>query len=324
MRPLISTCTLIFMLCWATAGEVPTAPPGTTEIMPWKDGKKSALVLMFDDNLKSQQDLAVPELEKRGWKAVFYVNPNKWGFLKNPFWTKTVPSLGHEYGIHTMNHRGEAATAAEDLAECLRILRPLQPAFPANALWSFARPGGKGAWEVSRDQERDLLAKAGLVSRDSGYFLMYVGQDLAALDKWIDTGIKSGGSSKICFHGVGGDYISITKDLFLQLLDHIAARQSDIWIAPHMPVHKYASEFSTAKAQSIRASADLIEITLTCDADTALYDQPLTLRTTIPAWKDCVVEQGGTTLTATTVNGRVQYEARPGLGNIRLRPAVGK
>jgi peptidoglycan-N-acetylglucosamine deacetylase len=320
----ITIGTLSFMVCLAMAVEAPSSVPGATEIMTWKDGKKSALVLMFDDNLKSQQDIAVPELEKRGWKAVFYVNPNKLGFMKNQFWTQTLPSLGHEYGIHTLNHRGVAATAADDLAECLRILRPLQPTISANALWSFARPGGKGAWEVTRDQERELLSKAGLISRDSGNFLMYVGQDIAFLRKWIDVQIKAGGSSKICFHGVGGDYISITKELYIQLLDHLATKQADLWIAPHMPVHKYASEFSTAKVQTTRSSAEMIEIMLTSDADSALYDQPLTLRTAVPAWTTCVVEQSGVLLTATTENGRVQFDARPGMGTIRLRPVVGK
>ena len=86
------------------------AAPGATRIAQWKDDKKAAFLLMFDDNMPSHVKNVVPELKKRNFTGTFYVNPGK-----QPFWTavweKDIPAAGMVLANHTLHHTG-----AKDLA----------------------------------------------------------------------------------------------------------------------------------------------------------------------------------------------------------------
>ena len=313
-------CAAFFTPAPSPAAPTPPSPssPGATEILKWKDGKQAALVLMFDDNIDSHQRNAVPALEQRHLKGVFYINPEKSGFMAKPFWQKELPALGHEYGVHTMTHKvTDEVDAAWEIGECAPLLRKIHPASPTSPLLSYGRPGGTGAFMVSDQVEADLLKKNQLIHR--GPFLMYLNQDVPTLDKWLDGVIKKGDDAKILFHGVGGDYLSVKMEVFNPFLDHIVARQDRLWVAGHMPIHKYATERQTAKVAATSSTPQKIVLTLTTQADPALYDQPLTLRTRVPAdWTNCRVTQGKTQQTITPVQGVAQFEARPGAQPITL------
>ena len=297
-----------------------SADPAAVEVLHWKDGRAAALMLMFDDNLESQRRNAVPELEKRRIQATFYLNPGKNGFAKNLFWQVELPKLGHEYAAHTMTHKvAEESKADAEISESATILRKLHPPTATSPLMSFARPGGKGAFEVSRAVEAELLKKHQLISRDSGGLLMYVGEPPDKLEQWLDTIIKKKGEGKICFHGVGGDYISVKMDVFTAFLDAIEKRREQFWVAGHIRVHKYATEFASAKASVTKSDGKQITFQLTSEADAALYEEPLTLRARVPAdWKNCAVTQAGHKMVVAVQNGIAQFDALPGANPIIL------
>jgi hypothetical protein len=332
MRAMKPTLTLLTILLLAAAltfaaakdkghGKATQAPASAAvEVLHWKDGRAAALMLMFDDNLDSQRRNAVPELEKRRMQATFYFNPGKNGFAKNQFWQVELPKLGHEYAAHTMTHKvAEESKADAEISESAAILRKLHPPTATSPLMSFARPGGKGAFEVSRPVEAELLKKHQLISRDSGGLLMYVGEPPDALEKWLDGLIKKMGDGKICFHGVGGDYISVKMEVFTAFLDAIEKRREQFWVAGHIRVHKYATEFASAKVTVTESGERKLTLRLTSDADPALYDESLTLRARIPAdWKSCAVTQAGTKTTIVVQNGTAQFDATPGANLITL------
>ncbi len=300
-------------------GTAQAQTPAEVEVLRWKDGKPAALMLMFDDNLQSQQTNAVPELEKRKFKATFYLNPANRGFMQSPFWQTDLPKLGHEYACHTMTHKipnGEVAD--REIKESAGILRRINRPSASSPLMSFARPGGKGAFEVSREQEEEILKKHQLVSRDQGVFI-YLGQPLAAMESWLEGNLKKGTDARIVFHGVGGDYLPVTMDVFVPFLDAVAARQDKLWIAGHIKVHKYATAFATAKAEIKKSDDKFIVISLTTEADPALYDEPLSLRAKVPAaWKTCRVSQGARRSGATLKDGYAFFDALPGASPILL------
>ena len=288
------------------------------DLSPDAHVRAAALSLEFDDNLPSQKAHAVPALTARGFKATFYVNPAKYGFTTDPFWQNTVPALGHDYGVHTLNHRADPATVADDLAECARLLRQLRPSAVTSPLLAFARPGGKGAWPVSREAERALLQQNQLRSRDEN-LLMYTGQPFSELTAWTDALLRSGGERKICFHGVGGDYITVDLAVFTPFLDYLATRREQLWIAPHLAVHKYSTEFATARVEATLVSPAQIEVSLNSATDPVLYDQPLTLRTRVPAGLTrCTIHQLGQPAMCAVVDGLACYDAVPGNGVVIL------
>ena len=39
----------------------------------WPDGKKAAIVLTYDDGLKSQRDIVMPQLEAKNFRGTFFL-----------------------------------------------------------------------------------------------------------------------------------------------------------------------------------------------------------------------------------------------------------
>ena len=300
---------------------------GATRVLRWQGGRQAAMSVTLDDQLESQRRIAVPELEERHLKATFIINPGNERFTTGmkAFWQEKLPTLGHEYGVHTMLHKATDDTVDADLAQCVEVLRKVNP--NSTPLMTFAMPGGKDAsgtpvWNVSKEKGEAALAKNHLVTRDTKLYMYLPGKTLDDLKKWVDQVIASGGFEKICLHGVGGDYIAIPTDVFTGYLDYLVAKQDVLWVAPHIVVAKYAEEFKTAKATG-KAVGETIEVTLTSEADPALYDQPLTLETRVPKdWTACQVVQGKAASEAKVTDDLVRYDARPGSDTVVLRKAV--
>jgi peptidoglycan/xylan/chitin deacetylase (PgdA/CDA1 family) len=312
LLPVLFISALLLMTV-ATMGQ----DTGKTEIMKYLGGRKGAVVLMFDDHIDSQKNNAVPELQKRNIKGTFYINPGIRGFQQSKFWTEEVPKMGHEYGIHTMTHRATEETLDKDLAECVKIIGKI---FPNAKLFSFAIPGGDNVWLVSGPVQAEAFKKHNMVLRSAVTMFMYLGQDSAYMKKWIDGIIAKGSYDKICIHGVGGDYLSMSMPVFIDTLDYLVAKDADIWTTTDVVLYKYNFEFQTAKATMIEAKADVITIDLKSDADIKIFDQPLTLKTTVPAdWTKCSVKQGDKETTIGVTDGAAKYDAVPGGGVISIK-----
>lgn len=290
---------------------------GKTDIMKYSGGRKGAVVFMFDDNLDSQKNNAIPELQKRNLNGTFYVNPGMRGFQQSKFWTEEVPKMGHEYGVHTMTHRATEESIDKDSAECVKIIGKI---FPNAKLFSFAIPGGDNVWLVSGPVQAEVFKKYNFVLRSAVTMFMYLGQDSAYMKKWIDGIIAKGSYDKICIHGVGGDYLSMSMPVFNDTLDYLVAKDADIWMTTDVVLYKYNFEYQTAKATLIDSKPDIITVDLKSDADTKIFDQPLTLKTTVPAdWTKCTIKQGDKVTAIDVVEGVVKYDAVPDGGVIYIK-----
>ena len=72
-------------------------------------------------------------------------------------------------------------------------------------------------------------------------------------------------------------------------------------------------ERATAEVRVVEVSPERIRLSLSAKTDSALYDEPLTLSTRVPAdWKSARVTQGPTTGDVPAREGAVQYSALPG------------
>jgi peptidoglycan/xylan/chitin deacetylase (PgdA/CDA1 family) len=137
-----------------------------TKLSP-ASGKKPVL-LSFDDCPKHLLDFAVPELCRRGMKAVFYMPAahlggyNSWDVaegrarveLMDAGDLQQLEKLGMEIGGHSWHHikLKESANAAEEVQQCRTILK----AIVKGPLLSFAWPFGS----IPTDYKR-ILDKAG-------------------------------------------------------------------------------------------------------------------------------------------------------------------
>ena len=322
-------------LCLSAAGDAGTRPQtGDTRIARWKDDRKAAFLLMFDDSWPSHWQVAAPELAKRGLTATFYINPGKGEHSKfADKWEQEVWRLGMAYGCHTMTHRGAVSVeeADREIGDCTReILRIVPGRTPRLVSWGM--PGVK-TWNVTPEQLHELLVKHHLVNRpdfkDHGavYHLKTTAEMLALADR----AIRDGDVEHLVIHGVERitpdwsyqDFWPLKQDVFLPLLDALKERsdRGDLWVTDHISQHKYATGRDAASVTSAATSGS-IRVELSCTADPRFYDLPLTLVTRVPAsWSRCRISQGTNTALATAEGGDVRYEAIPGRTPILLLPA---
>jgi hypothetical protein len=317
--------------------------PGPTQVARWKDNKTGALLLQFDDGCASHVTNAIPELKKRGLVGTFYVNPGKG--LYTPAWEKEIPATGvAEYGNHTNMHVGVAnpAELEEDLKLCNAAIAGAFPDRKLPRLISYGQPGVeryKETWLVSEDDLQVVLAKLNLIHRGPYMGAASVYNGIEQYKGVVDKAIADGSVESLCFHGVGGDWISVPMTEFIPLLDYIVSKQDRLWVTDHISSHKYETERDGAEVTVVQANEQQIQLTLTSrirpklygvngqsysndTADPALYDAPLTLITQVPAgWTECEIVQGAQTKIAAAANGAVQYDALPNADPITIRPA---
>lgn len=322
MRSVVEWLAVLSLAVWMLSLPVLAADAGATRIAQWKDDKKAAFLLMFDDNMPSHVKNVVPELKKRNFTGTFYVNPGK-----KPLWTavweKDIPAAGMVLANHTMNHTGakDLAGLEDEIKQCSEALNKLTPDCKEPRLLSFGTPGvNKDMWQFSKEQVGGLLAKYHLIDRGPflGAAIHYkTGKDMAAM---VDKAIAKGSAGYIVFHGVGGEWISMPLPDFIELLDHLAAKQDQVWVTDHVSAHKYETERVGAEVRVVEATDKRITLNLTSKADAQLYDFPLTLVTQVPAvWQKCQVVQGTKKTSVAVVNGAVKFEALPGAEAITLQ-----
>ncbi|OGV57010.1 MAG: hypothetical protein A2X45_12535 [Lentisphaerae bacterium GWF2_50_93] len=295
---------------------------GSTEVAQWKDNKKASFLLMFDDGIPTHLKNVIPELKKRNFIGTFYLNPEVKWYSKDK-WEKDAKEAGMVFGNHTMTHAGakNAAQAEDDISRCNEYILKMNPELKQPRLISFARPGGVD-WKVTPDEMKAIYAKYNLVPRppsDARFGGIHI-KNADGLIKVVDLAVEKGGSERLFFHGVGGDWLSQSTEDFVKMLDRLDANREKLWVTDPISMHKYETERNGAQVKILESGEKGIRIVLSTSADANLYDLPLTLITKVPAaWKKCKITQSGKTVTAEAANGEVQYEALPGKDEIQIR-----
>ena len=320
---------LVWLLSMAFSPAIFPAPaaasPGDTTVLKWKDGKKAVFLLMFDDSIPTDIKTVVPELTRRGMVATFYVNCGGQAFKAyRRQWETEVPKTGMVYANHTFTHRG--VKNAEELdAELAPNNAEIDACFPdakKPRLISFGQPGGV-PWLVTKEEFNAALAKYHLIDRPpfKGFPINIKTQpELLAL---VDHALATGGMEYNVSHGVGGDWLVTPVEVFTALLDKLEANKDQLWITDAISWRQYATERQGAAVKTLEASPGRVRVSLTCPADPAFYDLPLTLTTQVPpGWQECVVMQGTSQTRVTATHGSVQYAAVPGAAEITIQPAT--
>ena len=281
-------------------------------------------MIAFDDSAPSQLQNVVPELEKRKIVGNFYlVTGNKLYAALQRRWEAATKSPYVAVANHTFTHKGvnNAEELEPELTQCNEVLYKLQPERKQPHLVGFGKPGGV-PWGVTPDEVKAALAKHQLVDRPpfAGPPINYKSaSDAIAV---IDNAIAKGEMGHLDFHGVGGDWLVTPVEWFTAILDKLEASRDLLWITDVVSWHQYVTERSSAEIKQVLSGPDAISLEVTCKADPALYDLPLTLSTKVPAnWKNCIVSQGSNTVTVSGNGGSVQYAALPGGGVVTLKQA---
>ena len=253
-----------------------------------------------DDSLRSQLYFAIPEMDKRGLRGTWWVNPARGGSrnYKNvdDAWAncwiacyedwKAAAARGHDFANHTMHHLG-AATYEQAEEEIRLTARAIWKANPRQRLQLFDKGGGT-SWNITDKELSGILNKYDCAwGRGGGTEdpTWEVNPGADTLRGYVDAAIQEGGWHHVAFHGIGPNSEwggPVDGDAFIALLDYLLEKRDLVWTGTHTQIHKYDQERNTAKVETLKLSADQISLGLTSEKDPFLYDFPLTLRTRVP------------------------------------------
>ena len=310
---------------------------GTARVAQWKDDRTGVFMLMFDDGWPSHFQVAVPELEKRGLIATFYICPAKGEFKTQAKEWDKVAATKMVLADHTMTHAGvkDMANAEYEIGECATIIRKLQPG-KEDRLVSFGMPGvGPGAWNITGPQLKELLEKHHLVSRPpfAGHGAVYHQKTLEEMTALADKAVKQKGVEYLVVHGVERitpnwgyqDMWPLKQTIFLPLLDTLKDKsdKGELWVTDHISQHQYETERGGATVKTLKVVPNGIQLELKSSADPKFYDYPLTLVAHVPpAWGECNVSQGETKKRATAKAGVLTFDAIPNGPAISVWPVA--
>jgi peptidoglycan/xylan/chitin deacetylase (PgdA/CDA1 family) len=240
----------------------PPAPPFTGDKFVWPPGKIAAVSLTYDDALHSQLDNAVPALARHHLIGTFFLTEGARN--ASDAW-RAVAGHGHELAAHTMLHpcdgaqswvqKGRAlqdydtARMTKELEENIGLLKtlgsargPFTFAYPCGSTWigpsqesyiplvkaHFSAARGVGSSAI--DPVTETFDNAPAVGGDKG------GEDLVSL---VQETAKRGQWLVIVFHGVGGDYLSVTNEAHEQLLSYLESQSATIWTGTFGAISTY-------------------------------------------------------------------------------------
>lgn len=252
MRIASGLLALVFMATQAFAGA-------------WLDGKRAAVVLTYDDALSSQLDIALPALDSAGLKGTFFIIGSKLIPQQIERW-RAVASEGHELGNHTIRHACPQASyppakkidtsEAYDIDTILteiRTMNAMLTAVDGKLQHSLATPCGQhlagGADYLPALRASGLVRFTRAADPSSGpvdpmnvsarfFNANATGVDLIAA---VQDAERTGGMIVLGFHGVGGDYLTVSAEAHAQLLAYLKDHSDTIWVAPFSTVMDYVT-----------------------------------------------------------------------------------
>jgi len=227
----------------------------------WKNNKKAAYTIAFDDSRPSHYQVALPELLKRGINGTFYLNTK---VIRRWVPWRYMAETGQEIGSHTWSHlRCNQLSEAMFRMELARAIRDLELHIPdVSPVRSFSFQFAAFNDMTQRVvQEYHLSARCGgginsnAITEEELNNLKGISvcppYDIDKMNSYVDTTIDSGGWLILFFHTVSAKEESNTDkiplSLFKKHLDYVCSLRDSLWIAPQGDVAEFIQAREPAK-----------------------------------------------------------------------------
>jgi peptidoglycan/xylan/chitin deacetylase (PgdA/CDA1 family) len=261
LRETILTGFLILMPLYSAADQVSN--------FAWPNGEKAAVSLSYDDALNSQLDNAIPALDRHGFRASFYLTlSSETVRLRLDEW-RAAASQGHELGNHTLFHPCSASQTdrewvkpwnnldvitVEELHEHIVLANTMLHAIDGREERTMTAPcgdlyaAGKYYLDAVKPEFIAIKARIGGVTPDMDTLDPYLvevaapvnlsGEDLIAM---VKEAAEKGTMANLTFHGIGGDYLSVSTEAHAQLLQYLAENRDIYWVDTFLNIMKYVA-----------------------------------------------------------------------------------
>ena len=267
-RPHLSHVLVALCLATATLAHAADAP------FAWPHGEKAAVSLAYDDAIDSQLDNAIPALDRAGLKGSFYLtlaNPS----LRNRLdgW-RAAAAHGHELGNHTLFHFCSAKPAGHEwvtpeldldtvsaarMVAQVKLANTMLHAIDGRTERTFTVPCGDrmalgGDYvDLVKNEFVAIKSGSGAVVADMDTLDPYAvgvtapeGVTGAQLIALVQQAAQSGTMINFTFHGIGGDYITTSKQAHDELLAYLAAHRDVYWTDTFINIMKYVKSQQAA------------------------------------------------------------------------------
>jgi len=261
--------TLRLAFCMATLLGAAEAKADETAFA-WPDGHRAAVSLAYDDALDSQLDHAIPQLDQHGFKGSFYLQLSREPVARRMAEWRAAAREGHELGNHTLFHQCSGSVKGHEWVEPSRDLDHTSAAemkdqvLLANTMLQA----------LDGEQERTMTVPCGDVMAEGVNYVALVAPafvaiklgeggvvpDMATLDlravpveapvgasaaqliAQVEEAARRGTMVNFTFHGVGGDYLSVSSEAHAALLDYLAKHKDVYWVDTFRNLTRYVRE----------------------------------------------------------------------------------
>jgi peptidoglycan/xylan/chitin deacetylase (PgdA/CDA1 family) len=239
------------------------------EDFKWPKNYKAAVSLSYDDALDSQLDNAIPSLNKFKIKATFYLVPFSASVEKrSELWRKAALD-GHELGNHTLFHQCSKSTEGRDWVlpkndlDKMSLDQMVDQVKLANT-FLFMLDGQKERTMTTPCLDKKVsngenyvdavaplfvgikdTAGSGVTENMNSLNPAYVsvtlpsnatGKELIAV---VEKAVAKGTMANFTFHGINGDYLTVSNQAHEELLAYLVAHKNSIWTDTFLNIMKY-------------------------------------------------------------------------------------
>jgi peptidoglycan/xylan/chitin deacetylase (PgdA/CDA1 family) len=252
---------LTLVLAYAGAAE-----PGRP--FHWPHGARAAVSLAYDDALDSHLDNAIPQLDKYGLRGSFYLVLSNPSVRQRMAQWRAAALRGHELGNHTLfhqcarsgpngewvrDHRNLDTTSKAQMQDQIVVANTMLYAIDGRRERTFTAPCGDQ--DASRENylaliETEFVAiKAGGgsgIAESMAQFdpckvavLTPVGLSGEQLIALVTAAGAHGTMLNLTFHGIGADYLSVSRQAHAQLLRYLSQHRARYWTDTFLNIMKY-------------------------------------------------------------------------------------
>ncbi|MEI7766438.1 MAG: polysaccharide deacetylase family protein [Phycisphaerae bacterium] len=258
------------------------------EICPFKDDKDAALSFTFDDGIRDQVDLAVPLLERYGFRATFFViagltpdhkkdpraqRSGEWASVAWEEWAE-LAKRGHEIGSHSLSHPmldrvTEDKKLTREIVQSKKLIQTKLGLTPI----SFCYP-----YNQRTDHVRDLVLKQYPLVREEE--LVYGRTDFTAdtANSWVNQAIQQHRWMVPMIHGIEKGFTAFSSVKVLEAhLKYLKQREPQIWVDTFGTIGRYVKLRDATTLKILQTGAKKVVFQLTSNLDPTIYNLPLTV-----------------------------------------------
>lgn len=253
----------------AFEGELsPSKNKTSGSLFAWPRGERMAVSLSYDDAIDSQLDNAIPALDRHNLRASFYLTLASPTLKTRLDEWRAAAANGHELGNHTIYHPCSTSLPdrewvasyynidnyqIEKIVHETNVANSYLHAIDGETERTYTPPcgdtvvSGKDYIPAIRNL---FVSVKGFELVEPGFATIWgptesSGQTL--IDRVKTESAKGTKLFNIIFHGIGGDYLTVSSKAHEELLEFLANNQEIYWVDSYLNISKYIIKYRPQK-----------------------------------------------------------------------------